>query len=128
MTKKMITSTMTAILLIALTATMTALPSVYGQVNVGNYVTLPTQMPTYLQLLVNPNPVGVNQYAWIQPIFSKPVPTSHGLLGDMYEGVTIEIIAPDGTKTVKGPYDGGMMGAISTNFMPTQVGTYKIQA
>ncbi|MFB3888932.1 MAG: PQQ-binding-like beta-propeller repeat protein [Candidatus Bathyarchaeia archaeon] len=89
---------------------------------------MPTEIPTYLGLMVIPDPVGVGQTAWIRAIFTKPVPTSHGLLGDMYENVTIEITAPDGTKTVMGPFDGGMMGAVWTLFTPTQVGEYKIQA
>ena len=127
MTKKPIISTMTAILLIALTASMiVALP--IAQSGVETYLELPTEIPTYLELMVIPDPVGVGQNAWIRAIFTKPVPTSHGLLGDMYENVTIEITAPDGTKTVKGPFDGGMMGAIWTVFTPTQIGEYKIQA
>ncbi len=129
MTKKPIKYTMTAILLIALTTTMiVALPSTYGQTGVGRYLDLPTEIPTYLGLMVIPDPVGVNQQAWIRAIFTKPIPTSHGVLGDMYENVTIEITAPDGTKSVKGPFDGGMMGAVWTTFTPTQVGEYKIQA
>jgi hypothetical protein len=129
MIKKSITYIITAILLLALIAPMIfILPNAYGQSGTGNYMKLPTEIPTYLGLMVIPNPVGVNQQAWIRAIFTKPVPTSHGLLGDMYENVMIEIIAPDGTKTVKGPYDGGMMGAINVVFTPTQVGAYKIQA
>jgi hypothetical protein len=129
MMKKLIISIMTAILLIALTTTMiVALPIAYGQSGTGNYLTLPTEIPTYLGLMAIPNPVGVGQNAWIRAIFTKPVPTSHGLLGDMYENVMIDITAPDGTKTTKGPFDGGMMGAITIIFTPTQVGEYKIQA
>ncbi len=129
MTKKPIISTLTAILLLALASTMiVAFPSVYGQSGTGNYLKLPTDIPTYLGLMVIPDPVGVNQQAWIRAIFTKPLPTSHGLLGDMFENVTIEITAPDGTKSVKGPFDGGMMGAVWTTFVPTQVGEYKIQA
>lgn len=116
------------ILSLAVTATIAAFPSAFGQSGVGRYLDLPTEIPTYLGLMVIPDPVGVNQQAWIRAIFTKPVPTSHGLLGDMYEGVTIEVTAPDGTKTVMGPFDGGMMGAVWTTFTPTQVGEYKIQA
>jgi len=127
--KKPILSAVTAILLLALVTTMiVALPNVFGQSGADRYLQLPTEIPTYLGLMVIPNPVGVNQQAWIRAIFTKPLPTSHGLLGDMYENVTVEITAPDGTKSVIGPYDGGMMGAVWTTFTPTQVGTYKIQA
>jgi hypothetical protein len=129
MTKKPIIYTITAILLIALTTTMiVALPSSYGQSGSGQYLKLPTEIPTYLGLMVIPDPVGVGQTAWIRAIFTKPLPTSHGLLGDMYENVAIEITAPDGIKSVKGPFDGGMMGAVWTTFTPTQIGEYKIQA
>ncbi len=122
-------SIITAVLLLALTTTMiVSVPSVYGQSGAEKYLQLPTEIPTYLGLMVIPNPVGVNQQAWIRAIFTKPVPTSHGLLGDMYENVMIEITAPDGKKSTMGPYDGGMMGAVWTTFTPTQVGEYKIQA
>jgi hypothetical protein len=129
LTKKPIASTITAILLIALTCTMIVeLPVASGQTGVDKYLKLPIEIPTYLGLMVIPDPIGVNQVCWIRAIFTKPVPTSHGLLGDMYENVTIEIIEPDGKKTVKGPYDGGMMGAIDVVFTPTKIGEYKIQA
>jgi hypothetical protein len=129
MMKKRMLSAMTAILLFALATTMiVAMPNAYGQSGVDQYMTLPTEIPTYLGLMVIPDPVGTGQTAWIRAIFTKPAPTSHGLLGDMYENVTIEITAPDGSKTVQGPYDGGMMGAVWTTFTPNQVGEYKIQA
>jgi len=127
MSKKISIFSMVTILLLLTSTIIVVLPCAFG-VDVGDYTKLPTEIPTYLGLMVIPNPVGVNQQAWIRAIFTKPAPTSNGLIGDMYENVTIEITAPDGSKSVQGPYDGGMMGAVWTTFTPNQVGEYKIQA
>ena len=77
---------------------------------------------------VSLTPLGVGQTAYVNAIFSKPIPTSHGLLGDMYLGITIEITDPDGVKTVLGPHDGGMIGGWATSYVPTKAGVYKVQA
>ena len=89
------------ILLIALTAMMIVdLPMTQAQTmyNSGNYLKLPTEIPTFIYCWASPDPVGVGQTAYVNAIFSKPVPTSHGLLGDMYVSITIEITDPDGQK------------------------------
>ena len=62
----------------------------------SKYLTLPTSIPTFLYAWGEPNPVVAGQTAYVNAIFSKPIPTSHGLLGDMYLGITIQITDPDG--------------------------------
>ena len=124
-------STLIAILMIALTVTMIVdfpLTNAQTMYDSSKYLTLPTSIPTFLYAWGEPNPVGVGQTAYVNAIFSKPIPTSHGLLGDMYLGITIQITDPDGVKTVLGPHDGGMIGGWSTSFVPTKVGVYQVQA
>jgi hypothetical protein len=104
------------------------LPMGVAQSGSEQYLTLPTEIPTFMSVFAAPNPIGVGQLAYVSTIFSKPLPTNHGLLGDMHEGITIEITAPNGKKTVLGPADGGMIGGWATTFTPDQVGDYKIQS
>ncbi|MGD9131546.1 MAG: hypothetical protein PVH73_08250 [Candidatus Bathyarchaeota archaeon] len=89
---------------------------------------LPADIPTFLHLSATPNPVGVDQICYVQAIFTKPLPTSQGNNGDRHEDVTVEITAPDGSKTVMGPYTGGMTGGVATSFIPNQIGEYSLQA
>jgi len=124
------TTIFATILMLAITVMMVApFPMSEGAgINTGLYLTLPIEIPTYLFIDGAPNPVGVGQTAYLSAIFSKPLPTNHGLLGDMHLGITIKITDPDGVVTTLGPHDGGMIGGWATTYTPTKVGDYKIQA
>jgi len=58
-----------------------------------------TEVPTFLMLNVAPNPIGVGQQALVNAFMTKP-PITAGFrgTGTMYEGIKVEITAPDGTK------------------------------
>ena len=119
-----------AILLLAITLLMVA-PSpsaAQTQYNTGQYLTLPINIPTFLFVSAAPDPVGVGQTVYLSAIFSKPVPTSTALNGDMYLGITIKVTDPDGQVTTLGPHDGGMIGGWATTYVPTKIGEYKMQA
>jgi hypothetical protein len=120
-----------AILMLAITVMMVVpFPSEGATLtqNTGQYLTLPTHIPTFLYVDAAPDPVGQGQTCYLSAIFSKPVPTSHGLLGDMFLGITIKVTDPNGVVTTLGPHDGGMIGGWATSFTPTIVGQYTVQA
>ncbi len=77
---------------------------------------------------VAPNPVGVGQTVYASATFSRPTPTAEGYGGDWYEGLTIEMVDPSGSKTVFGPYLTGMIGGYTLTVTPDQVGNYTFQA
>ena len=113
-------STIALILLLSLSAILVALSTATAQDSLD--------IPTFLAVTVSPNPVGVNQIVYLHAVFSKPTPTQSGGGGDLHENVTIEMVTPDGSKDVLGPYRAGMTGAVATSFMPNQVGEYTIKA
>jgi len=84
--------------------------------------------PTFLCVTASPNPVGVGQVVYVGAQFSKPAPTVSGWSGDLYENVTIEIVDPDGAKTVLGPYVSSAAAGVQTTFTPNKVGNYTLQA
>ncbi len=87
------------------------------------------EIPTYLIVSAAPNPVGVGQTVYLNAFLSKPTPSAGmGGTGDHYERLTIEITRPDGTKQTIGPMTADAVGGIWGSFVPTQVGSYKIQA
>jgi hypothetical protein len=85
-------------------------------------------LPTFPFATASPNPVGVGQACYLGVMFSRPQPTAAGSSGDRYEDVTIDIIDPDGVKTVFGPYITSMAAGIQFTYTPSKVGNYTIQA
>ena len=65
---------------------------------------LQKEWPTWLFISTAPNPVGVSQTVTVNMIFANPTPTARGAQGDAYEGVTVDIVRPDGTKETMGPF------------------------
>jgi hypothetical protein len=88
-----------------------------------------TVMPTFLELNVGPNPIGVGQTALVNAFMTKP-PVTAGLggTGTMYEKITVEITKPDGSKETLGPFKSDTTGGTWTNYIPTQTGNYTFKA
>jgi hypothetical protein len=87
-------------------------------------------IPTYLEISAAPNPAGIGQAVYMNIFMTKPAQTS-GMngVGDLYKGLTVQITAPDGTKTVMGPYTADPTGGIGgLEFTPNQIGNYTLQA
>ena len=103
---------------------MISLLSITLIVNAQNY-----QVKTFMLISVSPNPVGVGQTAYVNAFLSKP-PVSGGMGGDgsTFEGLTVEVTRPDGTKQTLGPYKTDETGGCWDSFIPTSVGTYTFQA
>jgi outer membrane protein assembly factor BamB len=112
--EKIKTSTIALILTLVLSVISTVLPIAQAQ----NITT-----PTYAQLSVNPNPVGVNQMTnvivWVQPI----PPGS----GEVFFGFEVTITKPDGTTETLGPVDSWPIGAMFFPYTPTMTGEYTFQ-
>jgi hypothetical protein len=85
-------------------------------------------MPTFLFVTASPNPVGVGQIVYVGITFSKPPPTSQGATGDLFDGITLDIIDPDGHKTTHGPYLASQAAGVTFTFTPDKVGNYTMQA
>jgi hypothetical protein len=87
------------------------------------------EIPTYLFIRAEPNPVGVGQPIYINLFLSKPTATAGmGSTGDLYTGLTYVITAPDGTKTTMGPFTADATGGVGgLSFTPTQLGNYTFQ-
>lgn len=87
------------------------------------------EIPTYLFIRAAPSPVGVGQPIYLNLFLSKPTVTSGmGSTGDLYTGLTIEVIDPDGQKTTMGPYTADATGGVGgLSFTPTKVGNYTFQ-
>jgi hypothetical protein len=85
-------------------------------------------IPTFLFVTASPNPVGVGQVVYIGAMFSKPAPTVAGFSGDLYENVTVDIVDPDGVKTVFGPYLTSPAAGVQFSYTPSKVGNYTLQA
>jgi hypothetical protein len=112
--------TIALILTLTISAVLVALPITTAQDSLD--------IPTFLYVTAEPNPVGVNQIVYIHAVFSKPTPTNQGTGGDVHENVTIVMTKPDGSEEDLGTYNAGMTGGVATYFYPNQVGTYTFQA
>jgi hypothetical protein len=87
-------------------------------------------IPTFLEISAAPNPTGIGQTVFLNVFMTKPTQTA-GMngVGDLYTGITVQITAPDGTKTTMGPYTGDPTGGIGgIEFTPNQLGNYSLQA
>ncbi len=87
-------------------------------------------IPTYLKIHVEPDPVGVGQDVYISAFMTKPTASAGmGGTGDVYTGITIEITDPDGQKTTMGPYTADTTGGIGgLSFAPAKLGNYTLKA
>jgi hypothetical protein len=87
-------------------------------------------IPTYIKIHVEPDPVGIGQDVYISAFMTKPTATAGmGSTGDLYTGITIEITDPDGQKTNLGPYTADATGGVGgLSFTPNKLGNYTLKA
>jgi len=88
-----------------------------------------TEVPTFLMINVAPNPIGSGQQALVNAFMTKP-PITAGFMGTgtMFEGIKVEVTAPDGTKRTLDMGKSDSTGGTWTNFTPDQVGNYTFKA
>ena len=107
-----------SILLIAafIAGTLAILPTETAQAQ-----TAPTQN-TYPVIDAIPNPVGIGE----QCLLRTGILQALGSVNLGWTGVTITVVKPDNTTTTLGPFKTDSTGVTFTNFVPDQVGTYKL--
>ena len=109
-------SSITLILVLAISATLVALPVTIAQV--------PTlTVKSYAYIGATPNPVGVNQQTLIHIGITQE--RENVALG--WENLTLTVIDPEGIETTLGPYRTDATGGTGDIFIPNKLGTYKLQ-
>ncbi len=112
---KQIIMTLFLILVLAVPAFLTALPTAQAKDTID----------TYAFIVVSPNPTGVNQQVFVGMWLNVISPTGGVAgVGDRFQGFMAKITKPDGTTETNGPH---MADAVSSAFFaytPNQVGTY----
>jgi hypothetical protein len=84
------------------------------------------EVPTFLKTMAAPNPVGVGQTIFLSLFFTKPIATQGN---QIYRGLTINLVKPDGTNQTFGPYNTDTTGGVGgIEYTPTELGNYTIQA
>lgn len=119
--KKTVITTITITLTLIISMFATVLPTATAH-------DPPLTIPTHAYVSAAPNPIGVNQQLLIMAWLHIVPPTSEGAYGDRWEGLTVEITQPDGTKKTLGPMTSDPVGSIWNYFTPTLVGEYTIQS
>lgn len=116
-----ITATFVLILMLTIPVSLAALPLTSADDAI--------EVPTFLELNVAPNPIGIEQTATINVFMSKP-PLTAGLggSGTMYQDITIEVTKPDGKTETLGPYTSDSTGGTWDTFVPAQTGNYTFKA
>jgi outer membrane protein assembly factor BamB len=112
------TNTLIALFLsFAIASTLVALP-------LANAHDPPWTIPTYAYLVVEPNPVGVGQTAYISFWLDKVPPTSIASYGIHWHDIEVTVTKPDGhTETIEMP-DSDAVGGSWTQYVPDQTGEY----
>jgi parallel beta-helix repeat protein len=72
---------------------------------------------------LEPNPIGVGQTVQFNVWITPPPPTFNDRCG----AIIFSIINPDGTRQLRGPFLSDSYGFLTTDFVPTMIGDYKIQ-
>jgi len=114
-------SAITFVLVLTFAATFVALPLVSAHDPAWT-------IHTATFLTVNPDPVGVGQDIFVLFWLHIPTPTAQGAYGDRFEGFTVEITKPDGSKETRGPFTSDPISSAYFLYSPDQVGTYYFQA
>jgi outer membrane protein assembly factor BamB len=81
------------------------------------------QVPTYMYIASNNNPIGVNQPLLVVFWTNAIPPTRQGAYGDAWQ-FNVGVTKPDGTKETLGPFTSDPIGGTYTIYTPTQVGPY----
>jgi hypothetical protein len=99
-----------------------------SQLKTTNAVNL--NVPVYLKVYAEPNPVGVGQEVYISLFFTKPIPNTRLSDGSyqVYTGLTVNLVKPDGTNKTFGPYKADTTGGVGgIVFIPEVAGNYTVQ-
>jgi outer membrane protein assembly factor BamB len=104
-------------LVLTIAVTIVALPA-------ANAHTPPWTVVTHAYIAVSPNPVGVEQSAFVVFWLDWVPPGAGGTGGDRWRNLKVEVTKPNGDKETLGPYTSDPIGGGSVLYTPDQVGTY----
>lgn len=111
-------ATISTLLTIVLMLTMILIP-------IANAHDPPWDIDTYAFLVVQPNPIGVNQPVFVSMWIDKVPPGSTGPWGPRWHGFVVDITKPDGSKATLGPFNSDSVGGAWLQYTPDQLGTYQ---
>jgi len=119
------TATIVMVIMLVMTALIVIVPTI-------NAVDIDEEIDTYAYISVVPNPIGVSQEVTVTMFIDKmpprDVPGGDDPIGYLkYQNYTLEITAPDGTITTKGPYESDYISTNSLKYTPDQIGTYGLK-
>jgi hypothetical protein len=83
-----------------------------------------TTLPTNAFIAVSPNPAGAGQQVTLEMWLLQPNPSSSGVLGGRWTGLTVQITKPDGKTSTLGPYTANDAAFAVTNYTPDSTGNY----
>jgi len=110
-------STIALILLLTISAILVTLPTISAHDPAWD-------VPTFMYIAVQPNPIGVNQEVFLIWWTAEPPPSSNGVGGDRYIDQRLSVITPEGENQSLGSFTSDPTGGRFLKFTPTQVGTY----
>jgi len=87
-------------------------------------------VPVYLKVMAEPDPIGVGQTVYISLFFTKPIPVIGAFGGgSLYEDLTVVITDPDGQNQTLGPFTADTTGGVGgIEFTPSKIGEHSVQA
>jgi hypothetical protein len=112
-------STITLILVLAISATLIALPNTSAHDPAWT-------IATYAYVEAFPNPIGIDQTTYIGFWLDKLPPTAIGNYGVRWHNMKVTITKPNGETEVLGSFDSDQAGGAWTTYVPDQIGTYKV--
>lgn len=112
----------TTSLILLLAASMTLATAL--QTNAQTYA---KSLATYAYLVVTPNPTGINQATNIVFWLDSSPPQRPGQPYYGWQGITVEVTRPDGTKETKGPFETDSVGGKYFLYTPTITGKYSFK-
>jgi hypothetical protein len=112
--KKMLTS---VALILLLSFPIFALP-------MANAHTPSWTISTYAFLSVQPSPVGLGQFMFVNFWLDKVPATANGAYGDRWQNFTVKMTKPDGSTTTLGPFKSDDVGGAFTTVKADQLGTW----
>lgn len=110
----------TVLLAFSLTASMMLLPNASAH-------SPPWNNQLFAFINVAPNPCGLGQSITIGFWLNQPPPTASTAYGDRWTNMTIHVTLPDGTTATLGPFTSDDVGGSSTQYTPTELGSYTFQ-
>ncbi len=107
-------------LILTMTASAILLPTTYAH-------TPAWTIPTYAFISIQPNPVGLGQFIFVNFWIDKVPATANGAYGDRWQNFTVKVTKPDASVITLGPFKSDDVGGAFTTVKADQLGTWSFQ-